>query len=206
MMRSYFWLSRFAVWLFAMMTVAPLGGCGYQFVGESSLLPKEARTIYVEPFVNRSRNVGLDKELTTALRGEFYRRGQLKIVESAEQADLILSGVIRSLVDSTVASVNQDDEVLQYESLLIMDVTLRRREPNEILWRGQGVRLNQVYAGSRAAVVTTSSAFQSTTTLNSRDVSQFTDIQLTELDRRAVRDRLMEQFARELHQRVTEMF
>jgi len=205
MMRSYFWLSRFAVWLFAMMTVAPLGGCGYQFVGESSLLPKEARTIYVEPFVNRSRDVGLDKELTTALRGEFYRRGQLKIVDSAEQADVILSGVIRSFADST-ASVNRDDEVLQYESLLIMDVTLRRREPNEILWRGQGVRLNQVYAGSRAAVVTTSSAFQSTTTLNSRDVSQLTDIQLTELDRRAVRDRLMEQFARELHQRVTEMF
>ena len=204
MMRSYFWLSRFAVWLFAMMTVAPLGGCGYQFVGESSLLPKEARTIYVEPFVNRSRDVGLDKELTTALRGEFYRRGQLKIVDSAEQADLILSGVIRSL-DSTVASVNQDDEVLQYDSLLIMDVTLRRREPNEILWRGQGVRLNQVYAGSRAAVVTTSSAFR-TGTLNSTDVSQLTDIQLTELDRRAIRDRLMEQFARELYQRVTEMF
>ena len=204
MMRSYFWLSRFAVWLFAMMTVATLGGCGYQFVGESSLLPKEARTIYVEPFVNRSRDVGLDKELTTALRGEFYRRGQLKIVESAEQADLILSGVIRSL-DSTVASVNRDDEVLQYESLLIMDVTLRRREPNEILWRGQGVRLNQVYAGSRAAVVTTSSAFR-TGTFNSTDVSQLTDIQQTEVDRRAVRDRLMEQFARELHQRVTEMF
>jgi hypothetical protein len=204
MMRSYFWLSRFAVWLFAMMTVAPLGGCGYQFVGESSLLPKEARTIYVEPFVNRSRDVGLDKELTTALRGEFYRRGQLKIVESAEQADLIISGVIRSL-DSTVASVNNDDEVLQYDSLLIMDVTLRRREPNEILWRGQGVRLNQVYAGSRAAVVTTSSAFR-TGTLNSTDVSRLTDIQLTELDRRAIRDRLMEQFARELHQRVTEMF
>jgi len=142
--------------------------------------------------------------------GPFWtrdREGRVskQIVESAEQADLILSGVIRSL-DSTVASVNRDDEVLQYESLLIMDVTLRRREPNEILWRGQGVRLNQVYAGSRAAVVTTSSAFQSTTTLNSRDVSQFTDIQLTELDRRAVRDRLMEQFARELHQRVTEMF
>jgi outer membrane lipopolysaccharide assembly protein LptE/RlpB len=204
MMRSYFWLSRFAGWLFAMMTVATLGGCGYQFVGESSLLPKEARTIYVEPFVNRSRDVGLDKELTTALRGEFYRRGQLKIVESAEQADLILSGVIRSL-DSTVASVNRDDEVLQYESLLIMDVTLRRREPNEILWRGQGVRLNQVYAGSRAAVVTTSSAFR-TGTFNSTDVSQLTDIQLTEVDRRAIRDRLMEQFARELHQRVTEMF
>ena len=203
-MRSYFWLSRFAVWSFAIMMVAPLGGCGYQFVGESSLLPKEAKTIYVEPFVNRSRDVGLDKELTTALRGEFYRRGQLKVVESAEQADLILSGVIRSL-DSTVASVNRKDEVLQYESVLIMDVTLRRREPNEILWRGQGVRLNQVYGGSRAAVVTTSSEFR-TGTLNASDVRRMTDIQLTELDRRAIRDQLMEQFAKELHQHVTEMF
>ena len=209
MMRSYFWLPRFAVWSFAMMIVAPLGGCGYQFVGESSLLPKEARTIYVEPFVNRSRDVGLDKELTTALRGEFYRRGQLKIVDSAEQADVILSGVIRCYSEcpgARVLSANSNDEVLQYDSLLIMDVTLRRREPNEILWRGQGVRLNQVYAGSRAAVVTTSSAFQSTGTLNSTDISQMTDIQLTELEARAVRDRLMEQFARELHQRVTEMF
>ena len=205
MMRSYFWLPRFAVWSFAMMIVAPLGGCGYQFVGETSLLPKEARTIYVEPFVNRSRDVGLDKELTTALRGEFYRRGQLKIVESAEEADLILSGVIRSL-NSTTVSVNDKDEVLQYESVLILDVTLRRREPNEILWRGQGVRLNQVYAGSRAAVVTTSSEFL-TGTLNASDVRQMTDLQLTEFERRtAGRDRLMEQFARELHQRVTEMF
>jgi outer membrane lipopolysaccharide assembly protein LptE/RlpB len=205
MMRSYFWLPRFAVWSFAMMIVVPLGGCGYQFVGESSLLPKEARTIYVEPFVNRSRDVGLDKELTTALRGEFYRRSQLKIVESAEEADLILSGVIRSL-NSTTVSVNDKDEVLQYESVLILDVTLRRREPNEILWRGQGVRLNQVYAGSRAAVVTTSSEFF-TGTLNASDVRQMTDIQLTEFERRTTgRDRLMEQFARELLQRVTEMF
>jgi len=203
-MRSYFWLSRFAVWSFAIMMVAPLGGCGYQFVGESSLLPKEAKTIYVEPFVNRSRDVGLDKELTTALRGEFYRRGQLKVVESAEQADLILSGVIRSL-NSTTASVNDKDEVLQYESVLILDVTLRRREPNEILWRGQGVRLNQIYGGSRAAVVTTSSEFR-TGTLNASDVRRMTDIQLTELDRRAIRDQLMEQFAKELHQHVTEMF
>ena len=160
--------------------------------------------MYVEPFVNRSRDVGIEKELATALRGEFYRRGHLKVVESSEQADVILSGVIRSL-DSNVASVNRDDEVLQYESVLILDVTLRRREPNEILWRGQGVRLNQVYGGSRAAVVTTSSAFR-TGTLNSLDVRRMTDIQLTEVERRAVRDELMEQFAKELHQRVLEMF
>lgn len=180
------------------------GGCGYQFVGEGSLLPKDAQTIFVETFVNRSRDVGMEKELTTALRGEFYRRGQLRVVERFEQADVILSGVIRS-IERNVASVNRRDEVLQYESVLSLDVTLRRREPDEILWRGQGLRLTEIYGGSRAAVVTTSSEFRSGT-LNASDIRQMTDIQLTEVEQRGSRDQLMERFAKELHQRVMEMF
>ena len=179
-------------------------GCGYQFVGESSLLPKDAHSIYVEPFINRSRDVGLDKELTTATRGEFYRRGELRVVDTPEQADVILSGVIRSL-DSSVATVNREDEVLQYEAVMILDVTVRRREPDQILWRGQAVRLNQIYGGSRAAVVTTSSEFR-TGSLNVSDVRRMTDIQLTESERKAVRVQLMDEFARELRQRIVEMF
>ncbi len=189
-------------WLIGLLLIAD--GCGYQFVGQSSLLPKDARTIYVEPFINGTRDVGIDKELTTATRGQFYRYGELQVVDSAEHADVILSGVIRSL-NSSVFSVNRDNEVLQYEAVMILDVTLRRREPDEILWRGQGVRLNQVYAGSRAAVVTTSSEF-ATQTLNTTDVRRMTDIQLTEAERSKVREGLMEQFARDLRQRIIETF
>lgn len=193
------------VWLFlAAMAMPAISGCGYQFAGESTLLPKDAKTIYVEPFVNRSRDVGLEKELTSALRGEFYRRRQLRVVDQAELADVIVSGVVRSL-DSSVASVNRQDEVLQYESRLNLDVTLRRREPNEILWRGQGIQLNEIHAGSRAAVVITSSDFR-TGTLSSSDVRRLTDIQLTEMERKNVRTQLMERFAKELHQRMMEMF
>jgi outer membrane lipopolysaccharide assembly protein LptE/RlpB len=181
-----------------------LAGCGYQFVGNSSLLPKDAKTIYIESFVNRSRDVGTEKELTSALRGEFYRRGQLKVVDRLDDADVIVSGVVRSW-DNTVASVNRKDEVLQYESALNLDVTLRRREPDEILWRGQGIRLSDVHGGSRAAVVTTSSDFRAGT-LNASDVRRMTDVQLTEFERKEMRDRLMERFAKELHQRIMEMF
>ena len=190
--------------LLAGIALIPLGGCGYQWVGQSSLLPKDAQTVYVEPFINRSRDIGLEKQLTSALRGEFYRRGQLRVVDAVEQADIILSGVVRSL-ETSVASVNRNDEVLQYISVLSLDATLRRREPNEILWRGQALRLAELQAGSRAAVVTTSSEFR-TNTLNTNDVRNMTDIQLTESDRRDVRDRLMERFAKELHQRIIEMF
>lgn len=183
---------------------ALLAGCGYQFVGDSSLLPKDAKTIYVEPFVNRGRDVGMEKELTSALRGEFYRRGHLRVVDQLDDADVIVSGVVRSW-ENTVASVNRKDEVLQYESVLNLDVTLRRREPNEILWRGQGIRLSDVHGGSRAAVVTTSSDFR-TGTLSATDVRRMTDIQLTEFERHQAREKLMELFAKELHQRIMEMF
>ena len=186
------------------LLLAALGGCGYQFAGEGSLLPADAQTVYVEPFVNRSREIGMDKELTTAVRSEFYRRGKLKVVDYSEQADVILTGVIRSL-ENSVASVNRDDEVLQYESVLTMDVILRRRQPNEILWRGQGLRLAEIYAGSRAAVVTTSSKFR-TGTLSATNVRNFTDIQMTEVERQSIQSQLMERFARELYQQVMEMF
>jgi hypothetical protein len=179
-------------------------GCGYQLAGQNSILMKNVRSIYVEPFVTRTRYVGLDKELTSALRSEFYRRGQIQLVDQSDQADAILTGVIRSL-DNGLASVNRKDEALQYEASMVVDVTLRRREPNEILWRGPNTRLTQLFAGSRAAVVTTSSDFR-TGTLNTSDVRRLTDIQLTEFQSDAARRDLMERFARELHQRLLEMF
>lgn len=186
---------------FALFSVS---GCGYQLTGQNSYLLKNIKTVYVEPFISRSRDVGIDKELTSAVRSEIYRRGQLKLVDQADQADAILSGVVRSL-DSQVASVSRHDEVLEYEAAMTLDVTLRRREPNEILWRAVNMRLSQLFAGSRAAVVTTSSEFR-TGTFNTTDVRRLTDIQLTEMQYQSARDQLMERFARDLHQRITEAF
>jgi Lipopolysaccharide-assembly len=179
-------------------------GCGYEFAGRSDLFPKDIRSVYVEPFLNRTRDVGIEHELTSALRSEFYRRGELQVVDQVDQADAILSGIVRTF-DSVTASVNNNNEVLQYEATMIVDVTFRRREPSEILWRGQNIRINEIHPGSRAAVVTTSSNFQ-TQTLNTLDVRRMTDIQLTETKTRQMRVDLMDRFARELHQRLMEMF
>ena len=191
-------------WLLGGIVPLIAAGCGYQFAGESSFLPGDIRTIYVEPFINRSRDVGLEKELASGLRSEIFRRGRLRLVDQAEQADAILTGSILSL-DSSVVSVNRRDEVLEYQSILTVDVILRRREPNEVLWRGPAIRLTEFYAGSRAAVVTTSSEFR-TGTLNTSDVRRLTDIQLTEAQNREAREKLMEAFVRGLYQRLMEMF
>ena len=197
-------MGRWIITIIALVLGAALGGCGYQFGGGGGLLPKDAQTIYVETFINRSREVGIDKELTTAMRGELYRKGRLRLVEQAEQADVILSGVVRSL-ESNTASVNRFDEVLQMQAQMIVDLNLRRREPNEILWRSPAITLTQIYAASRGAVVISSSEFR-TGTLNTSDVRRLTDIQLTEAQQSRAREQLMDRFAQELFQRLMEMF
>jgi hypothetical protein len=143
-------------------------------------------------------------QITSALKGELHRRGQLQVVDRAEEADATLSGVVRSL-GAQVVAVNRKDEVLQYELALLVDATFRRRSPDEILWRTQGFRLTELYSGSRGAVVTSSADFK-TRNLNPTDVRQFTDIQLTETLNQEAKERLVEKFAHELHQRLLEMF
>jgi outer membrane lipopolysaccharide assembly protein LptE/RlpB len=203
--QKFLWLFEHQVvgWFYLALLLW-LSGCGYQFAGRSNLFPKDVRSIYVEPFLNRTRDIGAGNEITSALRSEFYRRGELQLVDQPDRADAILSGVVQTF-DSRTASVNQYDEVLQFDATLTIDATFRRREPSEILWRGQAMRLTEIHAGSRAAVVTTSSKFQNQT-LNTSDVRQLTDIQLTETDSRRMREDLIERFARELHQRLMEMF
>jgi len=191
-------------WSFVGAALFAMFGCGYQLSGDSTFLPKDIRTIYIEPFINRSRDVGVDKEISTALRGEFYRRGPLRVVDEMEQADAILTGLVASL-ESHAASVNRFAEVLQYESVLVVDITLRRRQPDEMIWQSLGLRLSRFYNSERGAVVSTSSAFQ-TGTINSSAVRQLTDIQLTEGENRQTRTQLIEQFAVQLRQRLMEMF
>lgn len=193
------WISSAGIFL-VLVTV----GCGYQFSGKGEGFPKEIQTVFVESFVNRSRDVGIEGEIATALRSELRQRGQLRVVDRLEQADAILSGVVRSF-DSRVLSVNREDEALQFEMTLVVDMSLRRRAPDGLLWRAQGARFTEVHSGSRGAVVTSSSAFK-TGTLNPGDVRRFTDIQLTESLRGEAKERLVERFARELHQRLMEMF
>ncbi len=179
-------------------------GCGYQFSGRGEEFPKDVRTVFVEPFLNKTHEVGLEREFTATLKSELHQRGQLQVVDSLDQADAVLSGVVRTF-DSRVVGVNRFDEALQYEMVLVVDMGLRRRSPDQLLWRTQGARFSDLFAGARGAVVTTSSDFRSRT-LNPGDVRQFTDIQLSETLKQDARGRLVQAAARDLHSRLLELF
>jgi hypothetical protein len=184
--------------------LALAAGCGYQFTGRGAAFPSDVRTVFVDPLVNRTKEVGIDREMTMALRTEINRKGLLRVVDRLEDADAILSGVIRNF-DSRVVGVNRHDEALQYEYVLVIDLNLRRRAPDELLWRTQGARFIDQYAGSRAAVVTTSPESRALG-YQSPDLRRFTDVQLTETQKDEARSRLVESAAHDLHMRLLELF
>lgn len=193
---------KLAQW--SLIALLAVGSCGYGLVGQESGLPREIRTVYIEPLANRSRDPKIAQELVSALRSEFHRRGRLSVVDQIDAADAILSGLIR-IVQNRVVAVNRFDEALQLETVVVVDMTLRRRVPDEIIWRMERTRFSEFYAGSRGAVVTSSTEFQNSA-LDPAGIPAFTDIQLTESLSAQARGRLVERFARDLHQRLLEMF
>jgi hypothetical protein len=188
----------------AALALAAGAGCGYRLSGTGDALPADVQTVFVEPFINKSREVAIHRDVAAALKSEFYRRGRLRVVDRLEEADAILTGVIYSL-DSTLVAVNRNDEALIYEMAMVLDISLRRRTPDQVIWSVKGSRFAERYSASRGAVVITSSDFKRGT-LNPNDVRDFTDIQLTEALADSGKDRLVESFARQIYRHLVEMF
>ena len=181
-----------------------VGACGYRFVDSDAGLPEDVRTVYVEPFINRTRVVGLEDGLARALRRELSGQPRPRVGERPDEADAILSGVIRNYETRNV-SVNRFDEVLQVEARFDVEATLRRRQSKEVLWPRRILRFREVYDAARGAVVPGSSGFLGNT-LNLEEVSQLADARLAEDSRARARKRLLERFARLIRQRMAEGF
>lgn len=178
-------------------------GCGYQFAAGSRTFDAGIRTIGVRAFANQTREVGVEKRLAMAIEREFVIRGPLKVADF-DESDLQLTGSVRAAEDRPVA-FNRDDEVLIYQTVLALDLELRRREGGAVVWRVQGLRVTDDYESVASVVVTTSSDFRSAT-LNPEDLGGLTDIQLAETRRRDTLERMITALARDVYDQIMEDF
>ena len=180
------------------------GACGYRFVGSGEGLPDDVRTVYIGRFINQTRVVGLEHGVERALRRELTGAGRPRVVDRLDDADAVLSGVIRHYGTRNIA-FDAADRALQSEARLEAEVTLRRRRSPEVLWPRQVVRLREVYAGARGAVVPGSGEFLREA-LDTGDVARMNDAAVAESSRMAAKERLLRRLARVIRQRMAEGF
>jgi len=180
-----------------------LVGCGYRFAGTGNRLPPEIHTISFGTMQNTTREVGIEKQLREALEDEVAGHGRLEIA-STGSGDAVLTGLVRDYASRPVA-FSARDEALQYQAIISVDLELRRRDNGKLLWKTIGQRATQDYSAVPGVVVTTSSQFQQNT-VNAKDIPQFTDIQLSESQRRQANEALVESLARDIYNQMMEDF
>ncbi len=178
-------------------------GCGYNFAGTGNRLPADVHTISLGPIQNTTREIGIEKQLLESIEDEVSSRGRLEVVPQG-QGEVTLSGIVRDYLNRPIA-FNAQDEALQYQASVSVDLELRRRDNGKLLWKTVEQRETQDYSAVPGVVVTSSSQFQKRT-LNAQNVSQFTDIQLSEGQRRQANEALIETLARELYNQMMEDF
>lgn len=186
----------------AVVTLALLS-CGYRPATGGAHLPAAARTITIEPFVNRTRERGLEIPLQRALEEEFRRRGPLTVVDD-RSGDLVLAGTIRRFGSPPVA-FGTGDEAVRYRGTLQVSVRLHERATGRVLFRARSLQESLDFVGSPGVLVTTSPRFRQGT-LDGRDLVTMTNVQLIEARRRDALAQLVEAVAREVYLQAMEAF
>ncbi len=125
-----------------------LGGCGYALVGRASNLPEDIEKIYVEPLENSTSRSQVEQILTRAISDELLTRRRFETVNTAEEADAVLSGNVKSF---NVRPVTFDDAGLAsaFEVSITADMKFQRRpdggEEGEVLWSNSRYVFRQDY-------------------------------------------------------------
>jgi outer membrane lipopolysaccharide assembly protein LptE/RlpB len=121
--------------LAALALAVLVGGCGYSVHGT---LPGDVKTIAVPIFQNLTREPAVEGLITRAVVEAFSTNGRLKVVPSS-QADAVLDGEV---VGYSVFSIafDQNSNVRQYRLVVSVNLQLRDRRKNEVLFKQSGVR------------------------------------------------------------------
>jgi hypothetical protein len=107
-------------------------GCGYRPMGAAPLSPQGAPTIAIPPFANRSTEVGLEAILAGALINTFSQTKAVKVTSSAQDADLVLEGKVRSIDNTSVAFIDVTRSTVRRVTLRI---ELNLRKGGKVLWK-----------------------------------------------------------------------
>jgi outer membrane lipopolysaccharide assembly protein LptE/RlpB len=127
------------------ISVVLLLGCGYQMVGKETHLPPGLTSVAIPTFANQTFEPGIEVLFTEAFLREFIQDKRVKVLDRGE-ADSTLEGVIKYFNMASV-SYDQSGFVLEYQTTVILDVTLKKRT-GEIIWRENDLSETRWYRAS----------------------------------------------------------
>lgn len=125
--------------------------CGYRFTRAGNF-PSGVERIFIQIFVNRTSEIGVENDIANGLAEQFTSRGNAAaLVRSAKNADAVLTGVIASIQITTTSRIT---ETTASARRVILTVDSRLTTAGGTVWSAQKVAATESYAvvqGSKEA-------------------------------------------------------
>jgi hypothetical protein len=134
------------------LSVCLLAGCGYTLLRHQRG-SGDAQRVAVRGFSNDSFEPGVELVVTDALKREFLRRGEVRLVENAELADLLVGGAVSTL-EIRRRSFDSISFTLEYEVAMALDLAIVKPDGSEIRLDSRVLRDTERYLASADVEVT----------------------------------------------------
>ncbi len=132
---------KYAVIMFAVLLLA---GCGYGFSPGGEYIDKNMKTVYIEPFVNKTSEANIENTFRAAFIDWFIRGNRFRVVDRADIADTIWRGSINNM--STMALSYRTSNLASEERMMIvMQLRFEERESRKEIWADGGFSAYQDY-------------------------------------------------------------
>lgn len=113
-------------------------GCGYAFAPQGESIDPRIRSIYVEPFGNKTAQAEVENFMRTAFIDQIIQNSRFKAVPNPEQADAIISGNVLGL-NTVTLSYRQNILAAEERMSALLEVVFREKESGKVLWASRHI-------------------------------------------------------------------
>jgi hypothetical protein len=110
-----------------------VSGCGYHFSGEGPGPRPGLKSVAIPVFKNKTSEPDLGSLFAGALRREFLRKGDLRVVP-VDEADAIFEGTITSVHTAAVAHI-EALQTIQSKLYVTLDIRCKDAKDGKVLWQ-----------------------------------------------------------------------
>jgi outer membrane lipopolysaccharide assembly protein LptE/RlpB len=125
-----------------------LAGCGYHTAGSATHIPANVRTLAVPVFATHAQAYHTEMALTQAVVRELNTRTKYRILNSADDADAVLSGTVLTQTKIPLTYDSTSGETSSYLVTITVKVALTARD-GRVLYRNDAFSYREQYQSTQ---------------------------------------------------------
>lgn len=126
------------VLIIAALALLCFSHCGYRLSGYGKQIPDYIKTILIPDFDNKTTRFQAEQFVTFAVKEEFIKRSDLKLVDSRLKADSLLEGEI-TLFDVRPITSTKDRTANLYKVRILLKVKFIDLKTDQIIYKDENL-------------------------------------------------------------------